>query len=145
LNCGLDQRQLSILASLIENGVNPEALAAVVKELKRETEALKVRQQNILNSLTCERRQRAACDNPENYNRLKINAQQTKCQFVNLFNIKFNLSMLKLSKQINVIKFIIVVFVSPVSFGALVDTDFELLPIILLDVNHALLRHFKPL
>jgi hypothetical protein len=27
---------------LIENGVNPEALAAVVKELKRETEALKV-------------------------------------------------------------------------------------------------------
>ena len=42
LNCGLDQRQLSILASLIENGVNPEALAAVVKELKRETEALKV-------------------------------------------------------------------------------------------------------
>jgi len=64
LNCGLDQRQLSILASLIENGVNPEALAAVVKELKRETEALKVRQQNILNSLTCDRRQRAACDNP---------------------------------------------------------------------------------
>lgn len=42
MNCGLDQRQLSILASLIENGVNPEALAAVVKELKRETEALKV-------------------------------------------------------------------------------------------------------
>ena len=33
---------MSILASLIENGVNPEALAAVVKELKRETEALKV-------------------------------------------------------------------------------------------------------
>ena len=27
----------------MENGVNPEALAAVVKELKRETEALKVR------------------------------------------------------------------------------------------------------
>jgi hypothetical protein len=27
---------------LIENGVNPEALAAVVKELKRETAALKV-------------------------------------------------------------------------------------------------------
>ena len=41
LNCGLDQRTLSILASLVENGVNPEALAAVVKELKRETEALK--------------------------------------------------------------------------------------------------------
>ena len=30
------------MAGLIENGVNPEALAAVVKELKRETEALKV-------------------------------------------------------------------------------------------------------
>ena len=43
LNCGLDQRTLTILAGLIENGVNPEALAAVVKELKRETEALKVR------------------------------------------------------------------------------------------------------
>jgi len=42
LNCGLDQKTLSILASLIENGVNPEALAAVVKELKRETDALKV-------------------------------------------------------------------------------------------------------
>ena len=42
LNCGLDQRTLSILASLVENGVNPEALSAVVKELKRETEALKV-------------------------------------------------------------------------------------------------------
>ena len=37
LNCGLDQRTLTILAGLIENGVNPEALAAVVKELKRET------------------------------------------------------------------------------------------------------------
>ena len=43
LNCGLDQRTLTILAGLVENGVNPEALAAVVKELKRETEALKVR------------------------------------------------------------------------------------------------------
>ena len=37
LNCGLDLRTLTILAGLIENGVNPEALAAVVKELKRET------------------------------------------------------------------------------------------------------------
>lgn len=43
MNCGLDQKTLSILASLIENGVNPEALAAVVKELKRETDALKVK------------------------------------------------------------------------------------------------------
>jgi mitotic-spindle organizing protein 1 len=42
LNCGIDQKTLSILASLVENGVNPEALAAVVKELKRESDALKV-------------------------------------------------------------------------------------------------------
>lgn len=47
MNCGLDQRQLSILASLVENGVNPEALAAVVKELKRETEALKAATGNM--------------------------------------------------------------------------------------------------
>ena len=38
---------MTILAGLIENGVNPEALAAVVKELKRETEALKVSQSLI--------------------------------------------------------------------------------------------------
>ena len=50
LNCGLDQRTLTILAGLIENGVNPEALAAVVKELKRETEALKVRDQTLSKS-----------------------------------------------------------------------------------------------
>lgn len=42
LNCGIDQRTLSILTNLVENGVNPEALAAVIKELKRESEALKV-------------------------------------------------------------------------------------------------------
>eukprot|EP00356_Strombidium_inclinatum_P017057 CAMPEP_0170483974 /NCGR_PEP_ID=MMETSP0208-20121228/3539_1 /TAXON_ID=197538 /ORGANISM="Strombidium inclinatum, Strain S3" /LENGTH=41 /DNA_ID= /DNA_START= /DNA_END= /DNA_ORIENTATION= len=37
LNCGLDQKSLHILIGLVENGVNPEALAVVVKELKRET------------------------------------------------------------------------------------------------------------
>lgn len=47
LNCGIDQRTLSILVSLIENGVNPEALAAVVKELKRESDALKVSLTNL--------------------------------------------------------------------------------------------------
>ncbi|CAG9334320.1 unnamed protein product [Blepharisma stoltei] len=41
LNTGLDKSTLSILVSLCENGVNPEALAAVVKELKREAAALK--------------------------------------------------------------------------------------------------------
>ena len=42
LNCGLDRQTLSILVSLCENGANPEALAAVVKELQRESLALKV-------------------------------------------------------------------------------------------------------
>ncbi|KAK1761314.1 mitotic-spindle organizing gamma-tubulin ring associated-domain-containing protein [Echria macrotheca] len=36
LNCHLDRRTLSICISMIENGVNPEALASVVKELRRE-------------------------------------------------------------------------------------------------------------
>jgi len=38
----LDRSTLSILVSLCENGVNPEALALVVKELRRESDALKV-------------------------------------------------------------------------------------------------------
>lgn len=42
LNTGLDRTSLSILVSLCENGVNPEALAAVVRELKREAAALKL-------------------------------------------------------------------------------------------------------
>ena len=42
LNCGVDQRTLTLLVALIENGVNPEALANVVKELQRETRAIKV-------------------------------------------------------------------------------------------------------
>ena len=42
LNCGLDKKTLAILLGLVENGVNPEALSAVVKELKRETAALRV-------------------------------------------------------------------------------------------------------
>lgn len=37
LNTGLDKESLSILMGLIESGVNPEALAYVVKELRRET------------------------------------------------------------------------------------------------------------
>jgi len=36
LNTGLDRETLTILISLCESGVNPEALAAVVKELARE-------------------------------------------------------------------------------------------------------------
>lgn len=42
LNTGLDRTSLGLLVSLCENGVNPEALAAVVKELKRESASLKM-------------------------------------------------------------------------------------------------------
>ncbi|KAE9375426.1 mitotic-spindle organizing protein 1 [Stipitochalara longipes BDJ] len=43
LNADLDRQTLSICISLIENGVNPEALASVVRELKREAdETIKV-------------------------------------------------------------------------------------------------------
>ncbi|KAF7544360.1 hypothetical protein G7Z17_g10010 [Cylindrodendrum hubeiense] len=34
LNCELDRRTLSICISMIERGVNPEALAKVIKELR---------------------------------------------------------------------------------------------------------------
>jgi len=40
LHTGLDRTTLSLCVSLIENGVNPEALATVIKELRRETQAL---------------------------------------------------------------------------------------------------------
>ncbi|XP_022151721.1 mitotic-spindle organizing protein 1B [Momordica charantia] len=36
LNTGIDRHTLSILIALCDMGVNPEALAAVVKELRRE-------------------------------------------------------------------------------------------------------------
>jgi len=41
LNTGLDKETLSILIKLIESGVNPEALAAVVKELQKEAAQFK--------------------------------------------------------------------------------------------------------
>ena len=40
LQTGLDRETLTILVGLTESGVNPEALAAVVKELRRESAAL---------------------------------------------------------------------------------------------------------
>ena len=40
LDTGLDRKTLSLLLELIESGVNPEALAAVVKELRRESATL---------------------------------------------------------------------------------------------------------
>ena len=36
LETGLDRESLSILLELTESGVNPEALAALVKELRRQ-------------------------------------------------------------------------------------------------------------
>ncbi|CAG8572666.1 17758_t:CDS:2 [Cetraspora pellucida] len=42
LNTGLDRETLSLCLNLCENGVNPEALAAVIKELRRESAAIKV-------------------------------------------------------------------------------------------------------
>ena len=42
LNTGLDRSTLATLVGLCEAGVNPEALAAVVKELRREGQALEV-------------------------------------------------------------------------------------------------------
>lgn len=41
LNCGLDKEVLAHCISLTESGVNPEALAVVIKELKRESRAAK--------------------------------------------------------------------------------------------------------
>ncbi|KAJ4524014.1 hypothetical protein HRR83_002132 [Exophiala dermatitidis] len=43
LNTQLDRTQLSLCVSLIENGVNPEALATAIKELRRETQHLQQR------------------------------------------------------------------------------------------------------
>ncbi|XP_013410601.1 mitotic-spindle organizing protein 1 [Lingula anatina] len=41
LNTGLDAETLAICVSLCESGVNPEALATVIQELRRESAALK--------------------------------------------------------------------------------------------------------
>ena len=42
LNTGLDMETLTVCVRLCENGVNPEALALVIQELRRETAGLKV-------------------------------------------------------------------------------------------------------
>jgi len=41
LNTGLDSDCLAICVKLCENGVNPEALATVVRELRKQSEAIK--------------------------------------------------------------------------------------------------------
>ncbi|OAA34953.1 hypothetical protein NOR_08193 [Metarhizium rileyi] len=38
LNCQLDRRAISICVSMIEKGVNPEALAKVIKDLRQEAQ-----------------------------------------------------------------------------------------------------------
>ena len=43
LNTGLDGETLMTCVRLCEGGVNPEALARVIKELRRESAAIKVR------------------------------------------------------------------------------------------------------
>ena len=43
LNTGLDADTLALCVRLCENGVNPEALALVIQELRRESAAIKVR------------------------------------------------------------------------------------------------------
>lgn len=47
LNTGLDDETLKVCVQLLEAGVNPEALATVVLELRKETAALKVKDQVI--------------------------------------------------------------------------------------------------
>ncbi|OCH96225.1 hypothetical protein OBBRIDRAFT_765717 [Obba rivulosa] len=41
LNTGLDKETLATCVTMIEGGASPEALAAVVQELRRESQALK--------------------------------------------------------------------------------------------------------
>ncbi|OAJ36302.1 hypothetical protein BDEG_20492 [Batrachochytrium dendrobatidis JEL423] len=44
LNTGLDRETLAHCVALCEGGVNPDALAAVIKELKRESRILRSEQ-----------------------------------------------------------------------------------------------------
>ncbi|KAK7161697.1 mitotic-spindle organizing protein 1 [Siphateles boraxobius] len=41
LNTGLDMESLSICVRLCEQGINPEALSSVIKELRRASDSLK--------------------------------------------------------------------------------------------------------
>ncbi|XP_039639690.1 mitotic-spindle organizing protein 1 isoform X1 [Perca fluviatilis] len=41
LNTGMDMESLSICVRLCEQGINPEALSAVIKELRKASETLK--------------------------------------------------------------------------------------------------------
>jgi len=41
LDCGLDKESLSVCIALLETGVNPEALAEVIKRLRKEAAEVK--------------------------------------------------------------------------------------------------------
>ena len=41
LDCGVDRETVAVCISLLENGADPESLAVVVKELKREAKRLR--------------------------------------------------------------------------------------------------------
>lgn len=47
LNTGLDRETLSLCISLCESGVNPEALAMVIKHLRRESRSFRRQEQNL--------------------------------------------------------------------------------------------------
>ncbi|XP_002733331.1 mitotic-spindle organizing protein 1-like [Saccoglossus kowalevskii] len=47
LNTGLDSETLTICVRLVEQGVNPEALASVIRELRRETASLKAKEDTV--------------------------------------------------------------------------------------------------
>ncbi|XP_041533645.1 mitotic-spindle organizing protein 1 isoform X1 [Microtus oregoni] len=47
LNTGLDMETLSICVRLCEQGINPEALSSVIKELRKGSEALKILAYNM--------------------------------------------------------------------------------------------------
>ncbi|KAM7188024.1 Mitotic-spindle organizing gamma-tubulin ring associated domain containing protein [Rhypophila sp. PSN 637] len=56
LNCHLDRRTLSICISMIENGVNPEALATAVKELRGEAQQTQIEAASSANAPAPRRR-----------------------------------------------------------------------------------------
>lgn len=44
LNTGLDRESLSLLVALCENGVNPDSLSNVVKEIRHDSSTIKEKQ-----------------------------------------------------------------------------------------------------
>ena len=61
LQTGLDRETLAVLVGLTETGVNPEALAAVVKELRRESAAIAAESTHANARVPVRRRHMASC------------------------------------------------------------------------------------